>query len=151
MKYLLSMLLLCCTQPALAQDGKSPENKCLQQLRAESEFILSRINSLNQEYEDKLKQSGLADFASGKYSTVALMDNTIRKYHRDLVRKVKKYPFHYSAKAGHSKQAGSKQCRVDKLQTDAVGAIHDFELNWQQALQQAQKNANYFRQVDNLN
>lgn len=150
MKLFLSLVLMLVAHCVLARELMPQEMNCLKQIREESDFILSRINSVHQEYEGKLKQSGLVNFEAGNYSTIELLDNTIRKYHRELVHKVKAYPFSYKAKIQRSQAAGSKRCMVDQLQADAVGTIHEFELSWQKALHQAEKNARYFKQVDRL-
>ena len=151
MRQVIALVLVLISHPASARELMPQEKQCLKQIREEADFILSRIDVVHQEYENKIKATGLTDFKSGNYSTIGLLDNTIRKYHRDLVHKVKSYPFNYKAKISNSKQKRKKRCMADKLQADAVGTIHGFELHWQKAFRQAEKNANYFRNVDSLN
>jgi len=149
-KQLLPMFLLLFSQPAFARDMSPQEAVCLSQIRDETDFIISRINLIHTDYEKQLKQTALGKFKSGDYSTIGLLDNSIRKYHRKLVHKFKKYPFRYQAKIKASHRSGSKRCLADQLRTEAVGTIHGFEISWQKALEQAEKNASYFQQVDEL-
>jgi len=149
-KQLLPMFLLLLSQPAFARDMSPQEVVCLSQIRDETDFIISRINLIHSDYEKQLKQSALGKFKSGGYSTIGLLDNSIRKYHRKLVHKFKKYPFRYQAKIKAAHHSGGKRCLAEQLRTEAVGTIHEFEISWQKALEQAEKNASYFQQVDEL-
>ena len=118
--------------------------------RHETDFIISRINLIHRGYEKQLKHTALGKFKSGDYSTIGLLDNTIRKYHRKLVKDLKAYPFRYRRRIKAAHGAGSKHCLADSLRNESVGTIHKFELGWQKALQEAKKNASYFQQVDGI-
>jgi hypothetical protein len=150
-KHYLSVLLLLFAQHAFARGMSAQEAVCLSQIKDETDFIISRINMVHKGYEEKVKQSGLAQYKSGDYSTIALLDNTIRKYHRKLVRKYKKYPFRYQKKVTASSHSGSTHCLAEQVRVESVGSIHEFELSWQRAFEQAQKNASYFTQVGDIN
>lgn len=150
-KHLLPMFLLLVSQYAFARDLSPQEVVCLSQIRHETAFIISRINLIHTDYEKQLKHTAVGKFKSGDYSTIGLLDSTIRKYHRKLVHKFKRYPFRYQAKIKASHRSGSKRCLADQLRTEAVGTIHEFELSWQKVLEQAENNASYFKQVDGMN
>lgn len=150
-----TLLLVCVFLQALmvyAQGVSAKEAECLNKIHKESDFILSRINMINKDYETQVKQSQYGNFKSGDYFTNGLFDNTIRKCHRKLVRNYKKYPFRYQRqihKSHHVSQ--NKGCLADQLHLDAMGKIHYFELSWQEAIERAEKNAIYFKQVDDIN
>ncbi|MBI1422455.1 MAG: hypothetical protein GC149_03240 [Gammaproteobacteria bacterium] len=147
---MLALLLLLESSMALARGMTTREAECLSQIKDETDFVISRINLIHRDFEKQVKQSAIGDFKSGDYSTVGLLDNTIRKYHRKLVHRFKNYPFRYRAKINSSKSGRSRACLAEELRTESVGAIHDFELTWQETLRKAEKNVIYFQQLDEL-
>jgi len=142
--------LLCMPLPVLAGGLSLSEAQCLDRVRAESDFIISRINYVHRKYEKQVSESDLGRFTSGDYSTVSLLDNTIRKYHRSLVRKFQSYPLKYASRLRGVQHPGQQACMAGKLHEQAVGTIHEFELNWERALKTARANAEYFRHMDGL-
>lgn len=144
---LLAVLLVLVSLPTQAQELSPREAECLSQIKAEADFIVSRINLVHREYEDQVKHSGLGKFKSGGYSTVRLLDHTIRKYHRRLVHKIENYPFRYE----RGLKSGHRYCLAQELSDESVGTIHEFELRWQKTLREARKNARYFKQLDEMN
>ena len=149
-KHVLAMLLLLLVQHAFARGMSAQEAVCLGQIKDETDFIISRINIIHKGYEDQVKKSEFGKFKSGDYSTIGLLDNTIRKYRRKLVHKYKKYPYRYKADIKSSHRKASKPCLVEQLRIESVGSLHEFELSWQRAIEQAKKNAGYFKQVDDI-
>jgi len=149
-KCMLAVLLLLESSLVLARGMSTQEAECLSRIKDETDFIISRINLIHRDYEKQVKDSAIAKFKSGDYSTIGLLDNTIRKYHRKLVHRYKNYPFRYKSRIKTSRHAGSKQCLVDELRYESVGAIHEFELSWRKALHQAKQNARYFKQMDDI-
>lgn len=149
-QYLLVVLLLLAALPAQARDMSSRETECYKQIKDEADFIVSRINLIHHDYENQVKQSALGRFKSGDYSTIKLLDNTIRKYHRKLVHKIKNYPFRYERRLRKERHHRHAHCLAQDLRNESVGTIHEFELNWRKALRQARKNARYFKQLDNM-
>jgi hypothetical protein len=147
---LFTVLLLLSAGSVLARGMTAQEVECLSQLQDESDFIVSRINLIHSSYEKQVEDSHLAKFKSGDYSTIGLLDNTIRKYRRKLVHQIKNYPFRYEAKIQASHRAVSKRCLVKQLRDESVGTIHEFEISWEKTLKQAQRNASYFQQLDRL-
>jgi hypothetical protein len=150
-KCMLAVLVLMCSTQVLARGMSTQEAVCLSRIKDETDFIISRINLIHRDYEKQVKDSAFAKFKSGDYSTIGLLDNTIRKYHRKLVHQYKNYPFRYESRIKAMRHAGSKHCLVDELRGESVGSIHEFELSWQKALRQAKKNAMYFKQMDDIN
>ena len=149
-KHVLTLILLLFVHHAFARGLSAQEAVCLSQIKDETDFIISRINMIHKGYEEKVKQSDFAKYKSGDYSTIGLLDNTIRKYHRKLVRKYKKYPFRYQSKIQASNHTGSSHCFAEQVRVESVGSIHEFELSWERALEQAEKNASYFKQVGDI-
>lgn len=147
---LLAMLLILASLPAWAKGMSSRDAKCIRQIKEEADFIISRINLIHRDYENRVKHSALGHFRSGDYSTIKLLDNTIRKYHRRLVHQIKNAPLRYQArlKAGHHTKHAL--CLAQKLRDESVGTIHEFELSWEKALRQANKNARYFKRLDEM-
>ena len=150
-KHLVSVFLVLIAQHAFARGMSAQESVCLSQIKDETDFVISRINMIHKEFEQQVKHSSLAKFKSGDYSTIGLLDNTIRKYHRKLVHQIKKYPFRYRAKIQASNRPASNRCLVEQVRIESVGRIHEFELSWQRAIEQAERNASYFKQVDDIN
>lgn len=150
-KHLVSALLLMMAPQVFARGMSAQEVECLSQIREETDFIISRINLIHSGYEKQLKRSPLVQFKSGDYSTIGLLDNTIRKYHSKLVHQFKNYPLRYQARIKASHYSGSRRCVAQQLRDESVGTIHEFELSWQKALRQAEQNASYFKQVDGIN
>lgn len=148
--YLLAVLLTMGASQVLAQELSANEAECLSQIKDEADFIVSRINLIHRDYEKRIKRSALGKFKSGDYSTISLLDNTIRKYHRKLVYKIKNYPFRYQTKIKASHRAGKQRCLAKQLRDESVGTIHEFELSWEKTLHQAEKNAHYFQQLDEI-
>ena len=140
--------MLLGTSLASARDMSAKEMKCLGQIRDETDFIVSRINLIHRDYEKQVKQSALGKYKSGNYSTHELLDNTIRKYHRKLLHKIKRYPFHYEARVKATPRSKSQPCLAEQLRDESIGMIHHFEVSWEKTLRQAQENAHFFRQVD---
>ena len=132
---------------AASRDLSVSEQQCLAQIRAEVSFITSRVNLIHREYESKLEVTGLAEYQSGEYSTIGLLDNSIRKYRLSLMGDLKAYPQRYQWQLA----AGNRQCPVDQLKIEAVSMIRDFEMNWARALDKAQQNASYFRRLEQMN
>ena len=147
---MLALLLILASAHVLASGMSAQQVACLSQIKDETDFIISRINLIHRGYEKQLKHTALGKFKSGDYSTIGLLDNTIRKYHRKLVKDLKAYPFRYRRRIKVAHGAGSKRCLADSLRNESVGTIHKFELGWQKALQEAKKNASYFQQVDGI-
>ncbi len=147
MLVLVFLLASCHVQ---ARGLTAQEATCLSQIKDETDFIVSRINLIHRDYEKQVKHTGLGKFKSGDYSTIGLLDNTIRKYHRKLVKRLKGYPFRYQTGIKASRQKPSKACLAKQLRNESVGTIHEFELSWQKALQEAEKNASYFQQIDGI-
>lgn len=147
---LLVLLLFVTSLPVLAREMSGRQAQCYKRVRDEATFIVSRIDLIQHQYENQVKRSGLGKFKSGAYSTSKLLDNTIRKYHRKLVRKFKNYPIRYASQLRLGQHPKSPHCLAAYLQDESVGTIHEFELSWQQALRQARKNARYFKQLDKM-
>lgn len=146
----LALLLVLATFHTQAREMSAQEAACLSQIREETDFIISRINLIHRNYEQQLKHSALGKFKSGDYSTIALLDNTIRKYHRRLVRRLKDYPFRYRDKIADAHRSGRKRCLADRLRNESVGTIHKFELSWQKVLHAAEENAGYFQEMEDI-
>lgn len=147
---MLGLMLLLGSMPVLARGLTAREVECLREIRDEADFIVSRIDLINHDYEKQIRHSALGKYKSGDYSTIGLLDNTIRKYHRKLVRQYKNYPFRYKTRVKASPRTGSRHCLVQELRNESVGAIHQFELGWQKTLEKARKNASYFQQIDDM-
>jgi len=145
---ILGLLILPLTPHAA--DKPASRTQCLDQIRAESEFIVSRINFVHRSYEKQLSDSGLGQFQSGDYSTSTMLDNSIRKYHHKLVQKILDYPIQYSSRLRGVQRAGKGSCLARQLHEQAVGTIHEFELSWEHALKSARANADYFRHLDGM-
>jgi len=146
----LMLVILLASCYVQARGLTAQEATCLSQIKDETDFIISRINLIHHDYEHQLKQTSLGKFKSGDYSTIGLLDNTIRKYHRKLVKRLKGYPFRYQARIKGSSPKASKACLAERLRNESVGTIHEFELSWQKVLQEAEKNASYFQQIDGI-
>jgi len=149
-KLCLLLGLLVLPQIALAAGLNASESECLSRIRDEVDFIVSRLNLIHRSYEKQVSDSALGQFKSGGYSTVTMLDNTIRKYHDRLVRRIRKYPFQYKSRLKSVHLTGSRRCLAERLRAESVGTIHEFELSWQKALRQAQDNAVYFRRMDHI-
>ena len=83
---MLALLLVLASAHVLASGMSAQQVACLSQIKDETDFIISRINLIHRGYEKQLKHTALGKFKSGDYSTIGLLDNTIRKYHRKLVK-----------------------------------------------------------------
>lgn len=148
--YMLAVLLGLLPTMVQAQEMTARESACYGRIKQEADFIVSRINLIHRDYENRLKHSGLGRFQSGSYSTRKLLDNTIRQYHRRLVHRIQNYPIRYTDRLRHRQHRKPPRCLAGKLQNEAIGTIHQFELSWQKALRQARKNARYFSQLDGM-
>ena len=149
-KMMLAVLLGLLATAALARDMTTRQAECYGRIKQEADFIVSRINLIHRDYESRLKRSAIGGFKSGQYSTTRLLDNTIRRYHRKLVRRLKNYPFRYEASLRGAQGSKHAPCLARKLQNESVGTIHEFEVSWQRAFRKARDNARYFRQLDNM-
>lgn len=147
---LLTLLMVLASSGALARGLTAQQSRCLSQIRNETDFIISRIDLIHRDYEQKIKRTDLGKFKSGDYSTVGLLDNSIRKYHRTLVKRLKKYPFQYRKRIRKSHHKSEKPCLAEQLRDQSVGTIREFELSWEKTMRKAKDNASYFKQVDGL-
>lgn len=141
------LVFFMCVRPGLAQELSTREQQCLAEIEAEVAFITSRVELIHDEYEKKLETAGLQQFQSGDYSTIVMLDNSIRKYHLSLVRDVRRYPQLYRQQL----QTGNRNCPAEQLKLQGIGMIHSFERDWTQALEKARQNAEYFQRLEQMN
>ena len=144
----ITLLLMFYCHMAFSNELPATQKQCLKKIREEVSFILSGIETVNQQYEEQLRARKLANFTSGDYSTNAFLDKSIRKYRMDITGKVRSYPQQY--KNMLMKENGKKHCIVNTIQNDAIGIIHAFEISWQQTIEKADKNRKFFQSIDNL-
>lgn len=150
MRYLVHIvfLFMSINLPVVADELRPAEKACLKKINEEVSFVLSGIEAVNREFEDRVQRDKLAEFKAGEYSGNAFLDNSIRKYRMDITGKVKAWPVKYQSLA--SRRNETVPCTAQQLQHDAVGIIHDFEVNWDRVVQKAQQNQEFFQSIRHL-
>jgi len=132
----------------IAADMAPSERACLQKINEEVDFVLSGIERVNKEFEQKLRDKKLADFKASEYSTQKFLDNSIRKYQRDITGELKAYPINYTLSA--SRSSAHKPCSVKKLQSESITIIHTYTISWERTIEKAAKNQHFFKSVEHL-
>jgi len=145
---ILLLVFVSYAQTLSAAPLSAAQIKCLAKIDEQVDFIIYGIERVNQQYEEIVKEKKLDEFKSGEYSADVFLDKSIRKYRLELTGEIKSYPQRYIAI--QKKSAGNSRCIASQLQSDGVGIIHNFEVTWQKAIENANKNRKFFQSVESL-